>query len=92
MSARKFLQRNCDNAAKLKEFAELIWLFFKKMFFYNRTVWNFLIKVIGGRIEIIAVWLTSTWTKQEKIDNDRYLIKPNGPERFFAFTYDEYGT
>ena len=41
MSARKFLQRNCDNAAKLKEFAELIWLFFKNMFFYNRNCLEF---------------------------------------------------
>ena len=41
MSARKFLQRNCDNAAKLKESAELIWLFFKKMFFYNRICLEF---------------------------------------------------
>ena len=35
MSAKEFLQRNCDNAAKLKEFAELIWPFFKKICFYN---------------------------------------------------------
>ena len=24
---------------------------------------------------------------QEIIDNDRYLIELNGPERFFTFTY-----
>ena len=41
MSAREFLQRNCDNAAKLKEFAELIWSFFKKMFFYDRNSLEF---------------------------------------------------
>ena len=28
---------------------------------------------------------------QEIIDNDRYLIELNGPERFFTFTCDEYG-
>ena len=41
MSAREFLQRNCDNTAKLKEFAELIWSFFKKMFFYDRNSLEF---------------------------------------------------
>ena len=41
MSAREFFQKNCDNAAKLKEFAELIWLFFKKMFFYKRDSLEF---------------------------------------------------
>ena len=29
---------------------------------------------------------------QEIIDNDRYLIKLNGPERFFVFNYGAYGT
>ena len=29
---------------------------------------------------------------QEIIDSDRYLIELNGPERFFTFTYGEYGT
>ena len=41
MSAREFLQRNFDNTAKLKEFAELIWSFFKKMFFYDRNSLEF---------------------------------------------------
>ena len=37
MSAREFLQRNCDDAAKLKEFAELIWRFFlKDVFLYSK--------------------------------------------------------
>ena len=41
MSAREFLQRNFDNTAKLKEFAELIWSFFKKMLFYDRNSLEF---------------------------------------------------
>ena len=31
-------------------------------------------------------------TMQEIIDNDSYLIELNRPERFFTFTYGEYGT
>ena len=33
VSAREFLHRNYDNEVKFKQFAELIWPFFKKMFF-----------------------------------------------------------
>ena len=51
------------------------------------TVWDFLIKNIDGCIKIII-----DMSLQEIIDNDRYLIELNGPERFFTFTYSDYGT
>ena len=73
MSAREFLQRNYDNEVKLRQFAEVIWPFFKKMFIYQNATY-------------------SEMSIQEIIDNDRYLIELNGPERFFTFTYGEYGT
>ena len=41
MSAREFLQRNYDNEVKLRQFAELIWPFFKKMFFYKQDSLEF---------------------------------------------------
>ena len=92
MSAREFLQRNCDNAAKLKEFAELIWLFFKKMFFYYR---NSLELFNQGYRWTYRNYRNATYIDmnlQEIIDNDRYLIALNGPECFFAFIYSEYGS
>ena len=92
MSAKEFLQRNRDNAAKLKEFAELIWPFFKKMFFYN---WNSLEFFNGDYRWAYRDYCDATninMNLQEIIDNDRYLIKLNGPERFFAFHYGAYGT
>ena len=61
--------------------------FLKGCFFMIETVWNFLIKNIDGRIKIII-----DMSLQEITDNDRYLIELNGPERFFTFTYGEYGT
>ena len=51
------------------------------------TVWDFLIKNINGCIKIII-----DMSLQEIIDNDRNLIELNEPERFFTFTYGEYGT
>ena len=92
MLAREFLQRNCDNAAKLKEFAELIWPFFKKMFFYYR---NSLELFNQGYRWTYRNYRNATYIDmnlQEIIDNDRYLIALNGPECFFAFTYSEYGS
>ena len=41
MSAREFLQRNYNNEVKLRQFAELIWPFSKKMFFYKRDSLEF---------------------------------------------------
>ena len=34
----------------------------------------------------------SSMTLTEIIDNDRYLIKLNGPENFFKFSYGNNGT
>ena len=92
MSAREFLQRNCDNAVKLKEFAELIWLFFKKMIFYNRNSLEFFNQDYRWKYRNYCDATYINMNLQEIIDNDRYLIELNGPERFFAFTYGEYGT
>ena len=92
MSAREFLQRNCDNAVKLKEFAELIWPFFKKMFLYNRNSLEFFNQDYWWTYRNYCDATYIDMNLQEIIDNDRHLIELNGPERFFAFTYGEYGT
>ena len=92
MSAREFLQRNYDNAVKLKEFAELIWLFFKKMIFYNRNSLEFFNQDYRWKYRNYCDAIYIDMNLQEIIDNDRYLIELNGPERFFAFTYGEYGS
>ena len=44
----------------LKNLQNLFGRFLKRCFFIIETVWNFLIEIIGGRIEIIAMQLTST--------------------------------
>ena len=92
MSAREFFQKNCDNAAKLKEFAELIWLFFKKMFFYKRDSLEFFNQDYRWSHRDYQNATHLEMSMQEIIDNDRYLIELNGPERFFTFTYGEYST
>ena len=86
------MQRNYDNEGKLRQFAELIWPFFKKMFFCKRAKLEFFNQIIDGRIEIIKISNYYEMSMQEIIDSDRYLIELNGPERFFTFTYGEYGT
>ena len=70
MLAREFLQRNYDNEVKLRQFAELIWPFFKKMFFYKRRQF--------GIFELSYQWLHCDYqnttyyemSMQEIIDND----------------------
>ena len=92
MSAREFSQRNCDDAAKLKEFAELIWRFFQKMFFYIRNSLEFFNQGYWWTYRNYRDATYIDMNLQEITDNDRYLIELNGPERFFAFTYGEYGS
>ena len=92
MSAREFLQRNFDNAAKLKEFAEVIWPFFKKMFFYKPDSLKFFNQDCRWTHQDYQNATYHEMSMQEIIDNNRYLIELNKPERFFAFTYGEYGT
>ena len=85
MSAREFLQRNYDNEVKLRQFAELIWPFFKKMFFYKRDSLEFFNRDYRWWHRDYRSVTYSGTSMQEIIDNDRYLIELNRPERFFYF-------
>ena len=77
MSAREFFQRNCDNAVKLKEFAELIWPFFKKLCFYNRNSLEFFNQDYQWKYRNYRDATNIDINLQEIIDNDRYLIELN---------------
>ena len=85
MSAREFLQRNYDNEVKLRQFAELIWPFFKKMFFYKRDSLEFFNRDYRWSHRDYRNTTYSDMSMQQIIDNDRYLIELNGPERFSYF-------
>ena len=92
MSAREFLQRIYDNEVKLRQFAELIRLCFKKMFFCKGDSLEFFNQNYRWTHRDYQNAKYYEMSMQEIIDNDRYLIALNGPERFFTFTYGEYGT
>ena len=92
MLAREFLQRNSDNLAKLKEFAELILPFYKKIFFYKQDSLEFFKQDYSWMHQDYQNATHLELSMEEIIDNDRYLIELNGTERFFTFTYGEYGT
>ena len=91
-STREFLQRNYDNEVKLRQFAELIWPFFKKTFFYKRDSLEFFNRDYRWSHRDYQNATYHEMSRHEIIDNDRYLIELNRLERFFTFTYSEYGT
>ena len=86
MCVREFLDRNSENSLKLGELETLLWPFFKKIFFANRKSLEF--------FNDEYVWTSRDWNSgeysrlslQEIIDFDKYLIKINGPKRYFDFT------
>ena len=86
------MQRNYDNEVKLRQFAELIWPFFKKMLFCKRDKLEFFNQNYRWTHRDYQNANYYEMSMQEIIDSDRYLIELNGPERFFTFTYGEYGT
>ena len=86
------MQRNYDNEVKLRQFAELIGPFFKKMSFCKRDSLEFFNQNNRWTHRDYQNAKYYEMSMQEIIDNDRYLIALNGPERFFTFTYGEYGT
>ena len=92
MSTREFLQRNYDNEVKLKQFSELIWLFFKKKFLYNRNSSEFFNQDYRWTHQDYCNATYHEMSMQGIIDNDKYLIERNESECFFAFTYGEYST
>ena len=92
MSPREFLQRNYDNEVKLRQYADLIWLFFKKMLFYKPDSLEFVNQDYRWLHRDYQNVTHLEMTMQEIIDNDRYLIEFNGPDYFFTFTYGEYRT
>ena len=86
MCVLEFLDRHSENKQKLNQLAKLIWPCFKKIFF-----------VCKDRLEFFDndyIWTHSDWNTFETsalslrqfIDNDKELIRLNGPERYFAFT------
>ena len=86
------MQRNYDNEVKLRQFAELIGPFFKKMSFCKQDSLEFFNQNYRWMHRDYQNAKYYEMSMQEIIDNDRYLIALNGPERFFTFTYGEYGT
>ena len=79
MSVREFLQRNYDNEVKLRQFAELIWSFLKKMFFDKQDSFEFFNRDYRWSHRDYQNATYSDMSMQKIIDNDKYLIELNGP-------------
>ena len=71
MSAREFLQKNYDNKLKLRQFAERIQPFFKKMFFYKRDSLEFFNQDYRWSHQDYQNATHLEMSMQEIIDNDR---------------------
>ena len=89
MSVMEFLDRNSSDKKKLKQLAELIWLFIRKIYFLRRDCLEF--------FDQEYVWTHRDWNTFEVselslrkiIDYDKHLIELNGPERYFTFNYGQ---
>ena len=92
MSAREFLQRNVDNEQKLRQFANLIWPYFKQMFFLKPESLDFFNQQYHWSCRNYREGTHSSMTLTEIIENDSYLIRLSKPEHFLNFTYGQYGT
>lgn len=86
MYAAEFLQRYSQNLNKLKQFAAAIWRCFKECFLIEHYSLDF--------FNDEQVWFSREWNTgqqsslplREIIQYDKYLIKLNGPQRYFKFT------
>ena len=86
MYAAEFLQRYSQNSDKLKQFAAAIWQCFKECFLiepYSLDFFN------DKYVCSSCKWNTgqqSSLPYREIIQDDKCLIKLNGPEKYFKFT------
>ena len=89
MSVLEFLDRHSENRQKLNQLVKLMWPFIRKIFFIHKYSLDF--------FDDVYVWTHRDWNTfetcqlslREIIDYDMELIKLNGPERYFAFTFGQ---
>ena len=82
----EFLDRNSGNAKKLRELAKLIW----KIYFTRKDRLAFFDGTYHWTSGDWNMSETSSLSLEEIIEYDKHLIKLNGPERYFKFTYGQH--
>ena len=76
LSARKFLQ-NYDNREKFEKFVDLIWPFFKKMYYLDKRLLDFFDKEYVWSMRNYREGTFSRMTLTEIIDSDKEFVKNN---------------
>ena len=91
MCVAEFLDRNTENFSQLRPLADLIYPFFKKIFFQDKYCLCFFNDEYH--------WTHQDWNDsncyadlslREIIDYDKYLIKLKGPEKYHNVTYGRF--
>ena len=87
MCVLEFLDRHSEDELKINQLAKLIWPFIRKIYFLRREYLEFFDDEYVWTHRDWNTFKTSRVSHHEIIDYDKELIRLNGPERYFTFTY-----
>ena len=89
MSVVEFLERNIEDAAKLNQLAKLIWPFIQRIYFLRREYLELFDDEYVWTLRDWNMFETSRLSPREIVDYEKELVRLNGPERYFTFTYGQ---
>ena len=87
MCVLEFLDGHSEDMVKLNKLAKLIWPFIRKIYFLRRDYLEFFDDEYVWTHRDWNTFETSRVSLREIIDYHKELIRLNGPEQYFTFTY-----
>ena len=89
MCVLESLDRNSENAKKLRDLVKLIWPLIEKIYFTRKDRLAFSDDTYHWTSRDWNTGETSSLSLEQIIEYDKHLIQLNGPERYFKFTYGD---